>query len=440
VRVTPVLAALLFAALAAAQDIPPSCLHGEGALPAETLPPGAPHGNQIPIDHIVVLMQENRSFDHYFRRLLAVQPGEAAALRAASNPDPQGGAPIRPFHQHQYCEVEDLSHSWNGSHLQWNDGAMDGFTSTNVVAEDAQGARTMGFYRRRDLPFYHKLFRTFAVGGRYFCSLLGPTFPNRFYLLAGTSFGHIRNDLPGGTAEFEQRSIFNLLDEAGITWKVYQSGISFSLVFAYVRNFRAVNLVPVNEYFADAASGTLPQVSFVDPMFFGTPITQNDEHPPANVQVGEEFVSRIIKATLASPLWPSSALFLTYDEHGGFYDHVPPPPACVPDAIPPLLASGDLPGAFDRYGFRVPMVAVSPFARRRFVSQTTYDHTSILRFIETRFDLPALSARDANADPMLELFDFEHPPFMTPPRLPAAPIGPRQLEECIEGASELDES
>ncbi len=439
-RATPVLAALLLATLAAAQEVPPTCLHGEGALPVETLPPGTPHGDQIPIDNIVVLMQENRSFDHYFRRLLAVQPGERAALRAAANPDPSGGPPIRPFHQDQYCEVADLSHSWNGSRLQWNGGAMDGFTATNVVGEDPNGARTMGFYRRRDLPFYYKLFRTFAVGGRYFCSLLGPTFPNRFYLMAATSFGHIRNDLPAGNDEFAQRSIFNILDEAGITWKVYQSQVSFALVFAYVRNQRNANLVPVSRYFEDAAAGTLPQVSFVDPMFFGEPNVQNDEHPPANVQVGEEFVSRIVKALLASPQWPSSALFLTYDEHGGFYDHVPPPPACVPDAVPPLLAAGDLPGAFDRYGFRVPMVAVSPFARRHFVSQTVYDHTSVLRFIETRFDLPALTARDANADPMLELFDFANPPFVRPPRLPAAPIGPRRAEECLDIVSEQDES
>jgi phospholipase C len=246
-------------------------------------------------------MQENRSFDHYFRRLLAVQPGEAAALRAASNPDPQGGSPIRPFHQHQYCEVADLSHSWNAAISSGTTAPWTASRRPTWRPKTSTGARTMGFYRRRDLPFYHKLFRTFAVGGRYFCSLLGPTFPNRFYLLAGTSFGHIRNDLPGGTAEFDQRSIFDLLDEAGITWKVYQSGVSFSLVFAYVRNQRAANLVPVAEFYADAAAGTLPQVSFVDPMFFGTPTTQNDEHPPANIQIGEEFVARVIKAIPREP-------------------------------------------------------------------------------------------------------------------------------------------
>ena len=126
------------------------------------------------------------------------------------------------------------------------------------------------------------------------------------------------------------------------------------------------------------------------------------------------------------PNWSNTVIFLTYDEHGGYFDHVPPPAACLPDDIPPDLQAGDEPGAFDRYGIRVPMVAVSPFSKKAFVSHVTYDHTSILRFIENRFDLPALTNRDANADPMLDLFDFENPPFVTPPRLPDAVINPRK--------------
>lgn len=123
------------------------------------------------------------------------------------------------------------------------------------------------------------------------------------------------------------------------------------------------------------------------------------------------------------------ALFLTWDEHGGFWDHVPPPAACVPDDIPPMLSSGDEPGAFDRYGIRVPVVVVSPFARQRYVSHRVHDHTSILRFIETRFDLPALTRRDANADPMLNFFDFKAPTFALP-LLPAAAIDQNQQAQC----------
>jgi phospholipase C len=434
-------AILLVPAVAASADPPPSCPFTAGALPADTLPAGTPHGDQIPVDHIVVLMQENRSFDHYFRRALALQPNEAAALRTASNPDPLGGNPIKPFYKTEYCEVADLDHSWNASHLQWNDGAMDGFTATNVEAEDPDGSRTMGFYKRRDLPYYYKLYRSFATGDRYFCSLLGPTWPNRFYLMAGTSFGHIHNDFPSGN-DYMQPSIFDRLDDAGISWKVYQSQVTIALVFYHVRQ-RLDHVVPIAEYFADAAAGTLPQVSFVDPVFFSSdPNVQSDEHPPANVQIGEAFTASVLNALMASPNWASSAAFLTYDEHGGFFDHVPPPPACVPDPIPPTGNASDLPAAFDRYGIRVPFVAVSPWAKRRFRSHRVYDHTSVLRFIETRFDLPALTARDANADPLLELFDFSAPTFKKPPKLPPAPIGPVQAAACtviVGGSAELDD-
>ena len=413
------LATLLLAASARAGA--PPCPFAAGARPADTLPAGAPHGSQIPLDAIVVLMQENRSFDHYFgQRVNDTNP----------NPLDPAAPPIHAYHETRYCEPADLDHSWNGSHTEFDNGKMDGFTKANVDPSDPTGSRTMGYYDRRDLPFYYALYRKFATGDRFFCSLLSQTFPNRFYLLAGTSFGHIRNDFFVATTEFAQPTIFNRLDDAGIAWKVYSSQLPFANLFAYVRNTRQANVVPIAQYFADAVNGTLPQVAFVDPIFADRPTRENDEHPPANVQVGQEFVSRVVKALFTSPQWRRAALFLTYDEHGGFFDHVPPPSACVPDAIPPMLQPGDEPGAFDRYGIRVPVVVVSPYARRRFVSHEAHDHTSILRFIATRFDLPALTARDANADPMLEFFDFGHPRFRKPPRLPKARINPKRLAQC----------
>jgi len=419
---------LLLLASRAQADDSASCAFSAGDLPAATLPSGTPHGAQIPIDTIVVLMQENRSFDHYFGHLHA--KGLEQEPKSASNPNPLGGAPIKAFHTKPTCEVSDLDHSWNGTHRSWNGGAMDGFTAVNVDPKDANGSRTMGYHTAKELPLYYKLYKTFAIGDRYFSSLLSQTFPNRFYLLAGTSFGHIRNDIPTDPAEFSQRSVFNLLDEAGITWKVYYSQIPFAYTFAYARVTRAANLVPVAQYFTDAQNGTLPQVSFVDPIFVGTRNVENDEHPPANVQVGQEFAGRVISALTTSPQWPHSALFVTYDEHGGFYDHVPPPPACIPDGIPPMLQSGDVPGAFDRYGVRVPAVVISPYARKRFVSHVVHDHTSILRFIETRFDMPALTRRDANADPMLEFFDFSKVSFKRPPHVAPGKINPKRKAEC----------
>ena len=376
------------------------------------------------IQHVVVLMQENRSFDSYLGQLHASgQPEAEAEPSDGSNPDPTNPSepPIAPFHQTRYCEVADLDHSWTGTHAEINGGTMNGFTAANVDAGDPKGARAMGYYTGADLPYYYALFSTFAMGDRYFSSVPGPTFPNRFYLLAGSSFGHIRNDLPPLDG-FTQRSIFNLLDEAKVSWKVYFSEIPFAAEFSYVREHALGHLALMSEYYTDAASGNLPQVSFVDPILLGPPALENDEHPPSNVQVGEAFTAGVVDSLMRSPDWASSALFLTYDEHGGFYDHVPPPPAPVPDAIPPMLQPGDTAAAFDHYGVRVPAVVVSPYAKPHFVSHVVHDHTSILRFIETRFGLPALTNRDAQADPMLEFFDFGHRPFAAPPVLPPAPV------------------
>ncbi len=399
---------------------------------AKTSATSDPTASISSIEHVVVLMQENRSFDHYFGHLKAYAPqlDVEAEPADASNPDPTNpdAPPIAAFHQTNLCEVADLDHSWNGTHREWDGGAMDGFTRQNVTATDPTGSRTMGYYTEQELPFYYALYSTFAIGDRYFAPALTRTIPNRLYLLAGTSFGHVENDLPKASSEFDQRSIFNLLDEGGVSWKVYYSNLAVANEFAYVRNEAKSHVVPLTEYFADAAAGTLPQVAFIDPQFSGGKNAQNDEHPPSNVQVGEKFVADIINALFKSPTWTSSALFLTYDEHGGYYDHVAPPAAPAPDDVPPSLKNTDEAAGFDHYGIRVPAVVVSPFARKSFVSHVVHDHTSILRFIETRFGLPSLTARDAQSDPMLEFFDFTHPAFEQPPSLPEATVDLTQAQ------------
>src|SRR2546428_5246802 len=257
-----VLAALFSVAPVRAEHVP-QCRFPAGALPAQTLRRGKPHGMQIPIDTVVVLMQENRSFDHYLGQLhIQGQPRSRPVPPGASNPDPTNPAnqPITRFPQMKYCEVADLDHSWNGTHNEWDGGRMDGFTAANQDAtNDPTGKRTMGFYDSGDLPFYYALYGTFAMADHYFCSALTQTFPNRFYLLAATSFGHIANDFPtgfngipaigGGTTgtEFTQPTIFNLLDNpcfpnpAGscstppVTWKIYHNEIAFAYEFGYVR-------------------------------------------------------------------------------------------------------------------------------------------------------------------------------------------------------------
>jgi phospholipase C len=171
-------------------------------------------------------------------------------------------------------------------------------------------------------------------------------------------------------------------------------------------------------------------VVFLESSFTGRP--SGDEHPPSDFQVGQASVAMRIDAFLQSTYWPDSVLFLTYDENGGFFDHLPPPEACIPDDIPPMLEKGSYQAEYDRYGFRVPFVAISPYAKRHHVSHEVYDHTSILKFIETKFNLPALTLRDANANPFLDVFDFSNPQLEVP-QLPPAEVDPDHLAKCHQG-------
>src|SRR5437588_4214284 len=399
-----------------------------------------PAADETAIQHILVLMQESRSFDSYLGRLhFQGQPKSEPLLLTRHNPNPvkKGAKPIFVFHKKTYCEVADLDHSWNGSHIEYDHGRMDGFTRANVNAKDPTGHRALGYYTREDLPFYYWLYRTFAIGDRYFASVLSHTLPNRFYLLAGTSFGHIRNDFPMGADQFSQKTIFEELDAAGITWRIYYSQIPFAFEFAYVRNHAAQHVFPLQQYYTDAQAGTLPQVSFIDPIFIGHADVENDEHPPSDIQLGQSFTHDVIQALVQSPDWPTSAMFLTYDEHGGFADHVPPPRAPKPDGIKPMLQKGDYKASFDRYGFRVPVVAISPYSRAHYVSHVVHDHTSILRSIEERFGLAPLTNRDAKAAPMWDFFDFSNPSFLTPPSLPPAPVNQQKQQSpaCRNGAN-----
>jgi phospholipase C len=184
----------------------------------------------------------------------------------------------------------------------------------------------------------------------------------------------------------------------------------------------------------DAASGNLPQVSFVDPNLDSETMGGGgtDEHPPGDIQSGELFVSQVVQSVMSGPQWAHTALFITHDENGGFYDHVNPPAACAPDSTQPILVKGDTTqGGFNLYGLRVLLVAVSPYAKKAYVGHTVYDHTSIARFIEAKFKIPALTARDANATPPMDLFDFtDAPAFATPPTLTTPTIDPTQLSYC----------
>jgi phospholipase C len=434
------------------------CQFARGALAGETVGQSQRIGDDIPIKKVIVVMQENRSFDHYFHRFPAwagrndidVAPSES------TNPSVAGGTDVaaRMAHAEHYCFL-DTNHEWSGTHRQINGGKMDGFFETNegwsellpgMSSAFHSGARALWYHDERDIPFYFQLWNTFAIADRYFASVPGPTWPNRMYLYAGTSFGKSDNHFPDVTAlTFPEHdvTIFDMLEKRRVTWGYFTDGFpAIGIVYAaqitsrWGEDDEHRRVFKAPEFFARLEAGTLPEVTFFDARIGNEGPLSDDEHPPANVQLGQKLVSDIVHGLFRSPDWKHTALFLTYDEHGGLYDHVPPPSACVPDDAPFTSDEGETPEAgerpFSKLGVRVPFALVSPYAKRGYVSHTVYDHASVARFIETKFRLPALTARDANADPMLDLFDFDAPPFMTPPELTKATVNQAEVDWCVQ--------
>ncbi len=391
------------------------------SLPFPHLPAG--HPSLPEIEHVVVLMMENHSFDN----LLGMVPYELPRRRAVdgltsrrrailnSNPDAQG-KPVHAGHATSPCQLDAVpSQAWNASHEAFDGGRNDGFVR-------ASGPTAMWFWDRRDIPFTYSLARYFPIGNRYFCSTLCQTYPNRRFFFAATASGSIDDRAYALNTPAANGTIFDRLDAHGISWREYAQQVSSNLILPNVRNNPAqlARNAPFAQFLTDAAAGALPQFSVIDPNYSTT-----SEENPQDIQVGEQFIAQVVQAVMQAPTWRKTALFLTYDEHGGYYDHVPPPRAIAPDSIPPQTAPGDQPGGYDRYGFRVPLIVVSPWARRDYVSSVVQDHTSIGAFVERKWNLPAMTFRDANAHPMTDYFDFRRPAFATPPRLaPAPPLAP----------------
>src|SRR5579871_5930151 len=405
-----------------------ACMFGPGTTPGLSLAQTAPIGPELPIDNIVVVMMENRSFDHVLGNLPATGVSDVDVAAAdAQNPDGNGN-PVPRFHLGDYC-FDDTNHEWNGCLAEYDAGKNDGFVKANQGGfGDAVGKRAMGYYDQTDIPFLYALAGNYAINDRYFCSVLGPTFPNREYLYAATSFGYTYNALIMAS----KPTIFTAMSGAGVNWLGYAEKYPGSAIF--VGNYSASlnNYERLDSFFSDAQAGMLPSVAFIDPnLTDANGPSRDDDHPPGDPQEGDVFLAKIVKAVTTSPQWPHLALFITFDEHGGLYDHVPPPSACAPDSMPPLDDKGNpAGGGFDRYGFRVPLIVVSPYARPKYVSHVVHDHTSITRFIEARFLLGALTKRDANAEPLYDLFDFSKPQLLTPPALPDAPLDQAKLAAC----------
>ncbi|HWR35801.1 MAG TPA: alkaline phosphatase family protein [Clostridia bacterium] len=386
--------------------------------------PPLPTGGITNLEHIIFMIQENRSQDNYFGRMVQyrqdrgfMDPYDSLPLNVA--PLDRAGHPVQPYHFETVCH-ENLSPGWNESHYDVNGGKMDNFMKTTGSIPstiDPDGTRAMGYYDWTDLPYYYELAFQFATSDRFFASVLAPTIPNRMYLFAATSFGHIRPDAaPSGG--WTQPTIFDALDKAGVSWRYYYQDNSVYLAEWQTWAKDSGKVYNISNWYSDVNNeSTLPKVIFIE----RAGKLGLDEHPTNNIQKGAASVKKILDALMQSPSWASAAFIWSFDEGGGLYDHVNPPAVVKPDGIAPMLRSTDRPGDFNQMGFRVPLIVVSPWAKPHYVSHTPMELTSILRLIEKRFAVPSLTARDANAPDMTEFFDFSNPAWLTPPALPNQP-------------------
>lgn len=388
-------------------------LREPGSLPYPHLKAGT---DTIPkIEHIVVLMMENHSYDNKLGML--ARPGAdgftigANGKPTAQNPYPGGKKTQHAFRMPTTCQLSGHpSQTWDASHASYNGGRNDGFVA-------ASGPVAMGYWQKADQPFYHSLASIFPIADRYFASVLGQTFPNRRYLMAATSLGMVNDDqvqdLPGYPAN---GTIFDQLNSRGISWKNYWSSTPTTLLWPelFTRDLgNTLRLAKIDHFFKDAANGSLPGFCIVEPDF-----GSSSEENPQNIASGEAFAARVIEAVMTGPKWGSTLLIWNYDECGGYYDHVPPPRAIPPDNVgPDTLLGGPKFDGFARYGFRVPCAVVSPWARPGYVSHKVFDHTSVLALVESKWNLPALTRRDANANNMLDMLDFSRAAFAKPPTL-----------------------
>ncbi len=424
------------------------------------------------IKHVVILMQENRSFDHYFGTLSGVRGFSDPAVptqtvggksypvfdqfgyQPGTGPDATGF--LQPFHLLSDPPLEngestnDIDHSWAGQHTSWHGGAMDSFIASHLASDgDQNGPVTMGYFTRQDLAFYYALADAFTICDHHFCSVLGPTDPNRLMAMsgtidpAGTAGGPVVETFSDRVAEYGKLSWETMpeaLQKSGVSWKVYNDPLAL-IGLSPLPYFKAYNnplsitgieliskaLTPnyPGDFNSDVASGNLPSVSWIIPPLYSC------EHPAAPPEWGEWLVQQVLNTLVSNPdVWAQTALFVIYDENGGFFDHVPPPAAPAGTAgeyltaNPLPSAAGGVTGPIG-LGFRTPCLVISPFSRGGYLCSQVSDNTSTLRFIETRFGVkvPNLSAwrRSATTD-LTGALALAKPPNTAVPSLPATSL------------------
>ena len=341
-------------------------------------PASLPAPQHSGIEHIVVVCMENRSFDHFLGWVRNAD-GRQAGLRFADD----SGVLHSTHHLQDWsgCGFNDPDHSYAGGRVQLDGGKCDGFR------KGSNDDFALGYYTERDLPLTASVVKSFTICDRYFCGILGPTYPNRFYTHAAAT-----DRISNSSDESTLPTIWDRLSAAGVSANYYFSDLPFLALWGqqYVPISR-----PFETFFAQAASGTLPAYSYLDPFFLGEGQGgSNDDHPHADIRRGQALVSKIVNALMQSPTWSSTVLIVTYDEWGGFFEHVRPP--VLPDNDPTHAQAG----------FRVPCYVISPFARPGVVSHTQFDHSSILKMVEWRFGLKPLTPRDSAANNLATTLDF----------------------------------
>jgi phospholipase C len=338
------------------------------ATRAALLRPGA---TTTPIQHVIVCCQENHSFDHYFGSYSGLPTGYGIPP-GFTQPNGNGGT-VKPFHFTSLTENGgDPYHNWTDTHNEYDKGKMDGFYTND-------GHVAMGYFNSADLPYYYSLFPQYALCANYFCGVLSETYPNRLVLYSGTSGGNTSNSINNGALNYP--CILDNLSSHGVSFKNYNfhcpanySILALFQKWQYGGPNNELN-ASMSKFFSDCTNNTLPQVSFI------TEAPPYDEHPPSNIQTGMNMIKSVVNAVKNSAAWASTAILITWDEGGGFFDHIAPPQL---DAYGP--------------GIRVPMIIVSPYAKPGYVDTTFSEHSSVLKFIETVFALPTMASLNHKFD------------------------------------------